>query len=201
MEAGSALAYAAALAAVTAAPGPLVALIAARALRGDTGGALRFAAGVCLGDLVAIVLVAAGLGVWVQGQPHTLAALRLAGAGYVLWVAWEMWRDGSGAPRPVFARGPGASVAAGAALCLSNPATFVFYLALLPLAVPQGLTDPAVLAAVLALSVAVIGTILGGLVLLAVTAADLTSGPCRQTAAQRGMAGVLVAVAVWLIVA
>lgn len=162
------LVFAAALMAVTAAPGPMVAVIVTRVLGRDVVGATSFAAGVCAGDMVAIVIIALGIGEWTQSSPEWLIVLNVGGVGYLLWLALQMWRDsaralGAASPR----RSGAAAVGAGFALSLGSPATFLFYLMLLPSVSPQGLAEAAVLGPILLVSLVAVGAALGAMILLA----------------------------------
>ncbi|MCU0802943.1 MAG: LysE family translocator [Rhodobacteraceae bacterium] len=169
MELSTLLPFFFAVMAVTAAPGPLVAIVVTRTLSRDAQGALAFAAGVCMGDMIAILAIALGFGVWAQNSPEWLAMLKLAGVAWLLWLAWQIWRDsdkgaaGNASPR----RGVLASVSAGAALCLGNPATFVFYLVLLPAAAPEGLGEAGVLVSILLASLLAVGASLAAMILIA----------------------------------
>lgn len=58
------LIYAAAHAVVTVSPGLIIAVLIIRNLTGDTCGAAGFAAGVCLGEVVAVLAIFVGLGAW-----------------------------------------------------------------------------------------------------------------------------------------
>lgn len=57
MDYTSLAAYVAALAALTAAPGPLMAVLVARTLAQDARGAIAFATGLCLGDVLAAAAI------------------------------------------------------------------------------------------------------------------------------------------------
>jgi chemosensory pili system protein ChpE len=76
--------------------------------------------------------------------PILRVPLELAGAGFLLWLAWGAWQD---ARRPaVFGSGDGASasrgaLAAGAATSLSNPQNVSFWAALVAPMAALGVTD------------------------------------------------------------
>lgn len=200
MELAAILPYFLALAAVTASPGPLVTVIVTRTLAKDLRGAAAFAAGVCLGDAVAILAIALGIGAWTQGNPEWLAALRFGGVAYLLWLSYQIWRDsqpGTRANGP--RRGVLASMAAGTALCLGNPATFIFYLFLLPTAAPEGLSDPRTLLLVLLVSLAAVGTALGAMTLLAGQLRCIISTPRASMVFGRLMAVILASTSVALL--
>ncbi len=122
-------------------PGPGVAAVIARALGRGHEGAAAFIGGFVAGDLVWFSCAALGLAVLAQ-QAHTVFVLvRFAGALYLLYLAWRLWRAPAGTlaaaapPR----REPGLQVFLGSlALTLGNPKTMVFFLAVLPTVVDLG---------------------------------------------------------------
>jgi threonine/homoserine/homoserine lactone efflux protein len=145
LEPLSVAAFAATLAAVNAAPGPVTAIILARVMGRDTRGAAAFASGVACADIAALVLVWTGLALSAQSYPQALAVLRWLGAGYLLWLALGMWRSAAG-PDLGAQPGPGnlvPGILAGTATCLCNPHTLLFFLALLPGLVPLDRLDRA----------------------------------------------------------
>lgn len=87
--------------------------------------------GVGLGGLFHVGLAALGVSALIAAHPAALVALKLAGAGYLLWLAYGSWRAGTGAE----ARG---EIRAGAALWRGfvtnalNPKVALFVLAFLP---------------------------------------------------------------------
>lgn len=175
--------------AVTAAPGPLVAIVVSRTLSRDSQGAAAFAAGVCLGDMIAILAIALGFGVWAQESPEWLAALKFGGVAWLLWLAVQIWRDtgqnvSASSPR----RGSLASVGAGIALCLGNPATFVFYIVLLPSVAPQGLAEAGILTSVLIVSLLAVGASLAAMILVATRLQRILVSPAANAVFGRVMA-------------
>lgn len=200
MDQSALIAYFAAVAAVTAAPGPLVAVVAARSLDRDERGAFAFVAGICLGDALAILAIAVGLGAWAEGRPEWLAAARWAGAGYLLWTARGIWLDSgrAGAAAPA-RRGLLLSAGAGAALCLGNPATFFFQMTLLPSVAPAGASDAGRLALAALVAVAAVGAALGLVILLARRAQRLVASPEASARFGRAMALCVGGAALWLL--
>ncbi len=201
MEPSALFAFFLAVAAVTAAPGPLVAILAARTLVRDLRGALAFAAGICLGDVVVIALICSGLGAWSNLAPEALAAGRWIGAGYLAWMAIRMWHtspqaSAASAPR----RHALVSGAAGLVTCLSSPQTVVFYLLLLPGVVELervGTVEVAVLAMV---SFAALAAVFAGVMLAAGRAQRLLSSPSQSRACTRCMALSVAGTAIWILV-
>lgn len=193
-------AFAATLAAVNAAPGPVTAIILARVMGRDTRGGAAFAFGVACADIAALVLVWTGLALSAQSHPEALAVLRWLGAGYLLWLARGMWR--SAAATDLGAQpGPGRvlpGVLAGTATCLCNPHTLLFFLALLPGLVPLDRLDGAGLVMLLAVSAAVNGAMFGALICLGARMRALIRAPGPARLLNRGLALATGGAALWL---
>ena len=125
-----------------ASPGPGIAAIVARALGSGLTGMPWFILGFILGDFTLLLLAAFGLAVLVQTFAGLLTAIKLAGAAYLVYLAWTLWT----AP----AKAPGEGVAAGRAdspwrlflttysLTIGNPKAIVFFMAVLPTIVDLG---------------------------------------------------------------
>jgi threonine/homoserine/homoserine lactone efflux protein len=131
-------------------PGPNMGWLALLSVsQGRTAG-LSAVAGITLGLTVWMLAAAFGLTEFVLKWPTLYQAVRWAGVGFLLWLAWEAWR-GEGDPakptqetesrrRALFLRGLTAN--------LLNPKAALFYIALLPgfirpdhgSALPQALT-------------------------------------------------------------
>lgn len=87
--------------------------------------------GVGVGVLWHVALASLGLSALVAAHPEALAAIRYAGAAYLLYIAWKSWRsgglsEGNGVPtaRRAFFRGILSNVL--------NPKPILFFLAFLP---------------------------------------------------------------------
>jgi len=129
--------------AFNAAPGPVTAETLRRGLRGGFGPALAVQVGSLVGDLSWAVLGLAGAGA-ALAVPMLRVPLELAGAAFLLWLAWGAWQD---ARKPGgFAAGDGAranrgALGAGAAMSLSNPQNVSFWAALVAPMAALGVTD------------------------------------------------------------
>ncbi len=96
--------------------------------------------GLCTGLLAHTAAVALGLAALLAGSPAAFGALKLAGAAYLLYLAWGAWR----APAALSAQ-PGLQAlqpwrlyGRGVLMNLSNPKVAIFFLALLPQFVQDG---------------------------------------------------------------
>lgn len=193
MEVMTLLTYAAAHAALTLAPGPIMAVILTRTLTHDLGGAAGFTAGVCLGKMIAILGISFGLGIWANESAQWVKLFRVAGATYLLWLAFRMWQPtylGMAPERP--RRGWVSATTAGAAFSLCSPFTFVFYLTVLPSVIPTGLNNPSSITVVMGVTVSVVGGLLTAVMLLAHRFRRIVSSPGASLAFNRGMAVTLV---------
>jgi threonine/homoserine/homoserine lactone efflux protein len=151
-------------------------------------------AGVSAGVLIHVALAGLGLGAAVAAFPPLFGAIRWAGAGYLLWLAWRTLRTPSAGP--AVPRRAARAFREGLVVNLSNPKVILFVLAFVPQFVdparpvlPQFLALGAVLAA-------------GGLAVNALVGAlsgRLGEALRRRSAAERGLrtvsAGIFAALA------
>ena len=116
-------------------PGPAVTAIVARALADGLRPAQAINAGVVTGDVILFVLAAAGMAAVARSHDQLFTALRLAGAGYLLWAGIRLWRA---RPRPVLPQAAAhdtqfwRNYGAGLLLMLGHVQAILFYAALLP---------------------------------------------------------------------
>jgi threonine/homoserine/homoserine lactone efflux protein len=117
-------------------PGPSVLFVIGRALAHGRRVALTSVAGNTLGSYVLVAAVALGVGPVVERSVLLFAALKLAGAAYLVYLGVKALRqrralafvsDGQGAPR-----GALRTLGEGFVVGVSNPKTMVFYAAVLP---------------------------------------------------------------------
>lgn len=121
------------------APGQDVFFASACGISGGPRAGVLAGIGVGLGVVMHVALATLGLGALVAAHPEALRAIRYAGAGYLLWLAWKSWRAGS-AVDPA-ARGsvrPWTIIRRGFLSNALNPKPVLFLLAFLP-----QFTDPA----------------------------------------------------------
>ena len=131
-------------------PGPDTALTIRNTLSGGRRGGLGTALGVATGQAVWTVATSAGVAALLVASASAFAALRLAGAGYLVWLGaqalWASARVGGKAEREG-CRGrsqrlaPTAAFGQGILSNLANPKMAVFFMSLLPQFVPNGRTS------------------------------------------------------------
>jgi len=190
-----------------ASPGPGVAAIVARSLVRGGRGAPAFIAGFAVGDLIWFTVAVTGLAALAQTAYAVFAAVKYAGACYLLYLAWRMWtaRGGVAEHTVVEPRADDASqrpsrlFLGSLALTMGNPKTMVFFLALLPTVVRLDTLSTAGFAEIAAVIVVVLPAVLGAYVLAASRARRLLVNPRAVQMVNRGgaavMAGAAIAVA------
>lgn len=115
-------------------PGPNMMYLVSRTLTQGRLAGLVSLAGVVTGFAVYLLATSVGLAVVFETVPVLFVVVKVAGAAYLLWLAWTMVRGSSGVFRPGV--GERHSVrrlyVMGMATCLLNPKIALLYVALLP---------------------------------------------------------------------
>ena len=154
--------------------------------------------GVCLGLAVIGVAAAFGLAVVISGNPAVYQALKWAGVAYLLWLAWDGWR---GADEAVQHAKAGSSAAKffrrGLITNLLNPKAALFYVSVLPGFVVGSEAVQGQTLVLTGIYVMIATLVHAGIVTAAGAARRLLEEPMRQKLMRRGLAVVLVGVAVW----
>lgn len=127
------LAFVAASTALLLIPGPTVLLVLSYALTKGKSVALASAAGVALGDLVAMTASLLGLGALVLASATAFTVLKWVGAVYLIWLGLKLIRtaprEGLTPTKDVTAQGVFGHAAAVTAL---NPKSIAFFIAFVP---------------------------------------------------------------------
>ncbi|WP_427889495.1 LysE family translocator [Kribbella sp. GL6] len=116
-------------------PGPNMIYLISRSIAQGRRAGLISLAGVGLGFLVYLLAASAGLATLFALVPEIYLTLKLAGAAYLLWLAWQAFRPGGTSvfatqdlepdrPRKLFGMG--------LLTCLLNPKIAILYISLLP---------------------------------------------------------------------
>jgi len=181
-------------------PGPNMVYLVSRSICQGRRAGLVSLAGVGVGFVFYLVAAAFGITALLFAVPYAYDALRIGGAAYLLWMAWQAVKPGGRSPfqvRELAPDSPRRLFVMGLLTSLLNPKVAVFYLALLPQFI-----DPqhSVMAQSLLLGSVQICISLGVNALIVAGAgaiAAFLSGRPRWIAAQRWvMGGVLSALAV-----
>jgi threonine/homoserine/homoserine lactone efflux protein len=124
---------------VNATPGVDMVLVLTRTLRHGVVGGIAAALGVSAGCVVHTLVAAFGLAALLAASAAAFAAVKWAGAAYLLWLAFNMLRDGVRPAAPLAvnrerAASPGFArlFMQGLATNVLNPKVAIFFLALLP---------------------------------------------------------------------
>ncbi|MDO5705523.1 MAG: LysE family translocator, partial [Paracoccus sp. (in: a-proteobacteria)] len=88
--------------------------------------------GVGLGVLFHLLLATVGLGAVMAAHPEALTAVKYAGAGYLLYLAWKSWTAGPVDPSARGSVRPWNIIRRGALSNILNPKPVLFLLAFLP---------------------------------------------------------------------
>ena len=124
-------------------PGPDMTLFVGRALSEGRAAGFACMMGAMTGVLVHTTMVALGLSALIVASPQAFLALKLFGAGYLVWLAYQAIRHGS-AFSPESRAGRGHSLwqnwATGVGINLMNPKVILFFMTFLPQFVSAG--DP-----------------------------------------------------------
>ena len=160
MSISSLLLFAAVYFAAVATPGPGVAALVARVLGHGLTGVAPFILGYVVGDLIWLAIAATGLAAVAHVFAGAFVALRLAGAAYLIYIAWGMARSSfavgnENAPPPQATRGWRA-FSGSLSLTLGNPKVMVFFLSIMPLVVDVKSLTPARLAELMAVCAPII---------------------------------------------
>lgn len=120
---------------LAATPGPNMLYLVSRALGQGPGAGMVSLVGCQVGSLVIMLCAAAGLTAALFAVPHAWDVLRIGGAAYLLYLAWQCVRPG-GQPifsaRPMPQDSPLRLFAVGFATAALNPKVALFYVAVLP---------------------------------------------------------------------
>ncbi|MEQ3625928.1 MAG: LysE family transporter [Celeribacter sp.] len=122
-------------------PGPAVLMAARTGLTQGARTGVALAVGLGLGAVFWAALALSGLAIVFEFAPGLLRVLKLAGAVYLLWLAWHMWRDARtpfDTTLPPGAAIPGfrAALWRGLMCQLANPKPAIFFGAVFAGAIP-----------------------------------------------------------------
>ena len=182
-------------------PGPNMVYLVSRSICQGRAAGLVSLAGVAAGFVFYMVCAALGITALVMAVPYAYDTLRLAGALYLLWLAWSAIRPGGRSPFEVRALPPDSPrrlIAMGFLTNLLNPKIAVMYLSLLPQFIDPAVGQVLAQTLVLGTCQIVISLLVNGLIVFAAgtVAHVLASRPSWAKAQRWIMASVLAALAV-----
>ncbi|MGE5518072.1 MAG: LysE family translocator, partial [Bacteroidota bacterium] len=144
--------------------------------------------------------VCLGLAYVAQAFGQVFMVIKFAGAAYLLYVAWSLWRQGL-LPQDIEARGGsdgGGAFLSGLLVTLGNPKTMLFYVALVPTLLPLeaiGLDEYLVL---IGLTTVLLQIALVPYIFLATRARVVLKRPTTLKALTRGASGILAGTAAYI---
>jgi len=144
MHLTSLLAFAAVALGMVLTPGPNMAYLVSRSVCQGRAAGLVSLGGVALGFLAYMLLAAFGITALLLAIPYAYDALRLCGAAYLAWMAWNAVRPGGASPfqvRELAPDSPRRLFAMGLLTNLLNPKIAALYLSLLPQFVDRAAGD------------------------------------------------------------
>lgn len=115
-------------------PGPTVMLVVSQALSSGKRSVFPLAAGVGLGDLIAMTLSFVGLGAVLATSAFLFALLKWAGAAYLVYLGIQMFRAASSidAETTPQKESPGAQFLSAFVTTALNPKSILFFVAFVP---------------------------------------------------------------------
>lgn len=180
-------------------PGPNMAWLALLAATSGRRAGFATVAGVTLGLTLQALLAALGVAALIAVWPVLYTVLHLAGVGFLLWLAWESWRD-AGNPAhhlPGGGETEGEGFRRGLVSNLFNPKAAIFFLSILPGFL--GPTDGVTVALVLSVIYLAVATAVHGLIVLAAGGLRAwVTDPAVSVRMHQFQAIALVLVAIWL---
>ncbi|MBT0773322.1 LysE family translocator [Kineosporia sp. J2-2] len=179
-------------------PGPNMVYLASRSISQGRVAGLISLAGVGLGFLVYMVAAGLGLAALFDAVPAAYTVLKLAGAGYLLYLAWGMLRPGGMSPfepRLLEPHSPARLFTMGLVTNLLNPKIALMYASLIPQFVKPdegSVFGQFLLLGLVQISIAL--SINGSIVLAADQVSRFLKGRPWAIRLQRGLAGTLLGV-------
>lgn len=116
-------------------PGPDMTLFVGRALSDGKAAGFACMLGASTGIVVHTALVALGLSALMVASPQAFVVIKVVGAGYLLWLAWQALRHGSAFSPDAVARRRRSlfeNWATGLGINLMNPKIILFFMTFLP---------------------------------------------------------------------
>lgn len=115
-------------------PGPSMLTIIAKSLANGFWSGFQYNLGVCVGDLIFLMLAIFGLQIIAELLGEVFLVVKFVGAGYLIWLGSRLWLIKPEAldARPIPSKGMFREIMAGILITLGNPKAILFYGALLP---------------------------------------------------------------------
>lgn len=192
--------FLAAVALIELTPGPNMGYLAALSASAGRAAGLRAVLGVTVGLSVYMLAAVAGVAELIAQAPVLYQALRWAGVGYLLYLAWEAWSGaGEASPSHAQAAADHAPFWRGLIANLLNPKAALFYVTLLPGFIAPDRAPFWAQALILGGAHIIVSVLVhGAIVLVASRAGALLAQAGRMQTLRRVLAVGIALIAVWL---
>lgn len=150
-------------------PGPNMIYLVSRSITQGRRSGLISLTGVFLGFTVYLAATCLGLTAVFTYVPAAYTALKLAGAAYLLWLAWNAVKPGGLSafePRDLPVERPGKLFTMGLLTCLLNPKIAILYLSLLPQFIDPSMGHVLLQSLALGSVQILVGTLVNGLIVI-----------------------------------
>ena len=194
----SLLGFALAVLVIEVTPGPNMAWLAVLSASEGRRSGLSAAAGIALGLLVIGAAAGLGLAALITAAPALYEVLRWGGAIFLIYLAWEGWREAGESSPARTSAGDLKHFSRGFLINALNPKAALFYVAVLPEFMVSSGNLPLQAALLTLLSVMIATAVHVAIVLAAAPAHRLIEDPDRMRIIRRTLSLLLVAIAVWL---
>jgi threonine/homoserine/homoserine lactone efflux protein len=181
-------------------PGPNMAWLAVLSASEGRRAGFAAVAGVALGLATIGAAAALGLGAVIERSEFLYAALRWGGVFFLLYLAWEGWRDADEAPPVHQTENHLRYFLRGFLINALNPKAALFYIAVFPEFISPDRPIALQAALLAAISVSVATAIHIAIVALAGSARAFLEDDRRRRIVQRALSVLLAGVALWLLV-
>jgi len=182
-------------------PGPGIAASVGKALASGFRPAFYFMNGLVLGDLTYLTLAVLGLAAVANLFSGFFLLVKVGGAAYLMWLAWNFCRSGIDPAEMSVKKGARfwPSLLAGYTVTLSNPKTIVFYMALLPTVIDIEAVAPENFAVLALLAVLVLYAVVLPYIILASRARVFLSNPRALKVLNRSAAAAMAGAAAFIV--
>jgi threonine/homoserine/homoserine lactone efflux protein len=177
-------------------PGPNMTWLAVLGAARGHAIALAAVAGICLGLAVAGTVAGVGLTAVLIQWPVLFQALRWIGTFYLLYLAWDAWRDAE-ETETTMDGGAMRAFQQGLISNILNPKAYLFYAAVLPQFMSDSMSVAAEVAVLTAIYVAVATIIHAGIALLSGSLAEFLRTSKKAVVIRKSLAVMIALAAIW----
>ena len=123
---------------LTLSPGPDLLFVISQSVSNHWKAGVATALGLCSGLIVHTSVVAFGATLFFDRYPMSFQLLKYAGAGYLIYIAWQVWRNAESANLKTLEKSAYLKLfKRGVVMNLLNPKVTLFFLAFLPQFIPS----------------------------------------------------------------